>query len=127
MTSPPLPPPAAAAADASTLAAMPPSDTAAAIEKPPLPPPPPIDCATMPLAMSPLRRTSPLLLTVTVPRAAAGAARAADGVADAPLAAEIEPAIAKPPLPPPPPTDCAKMPCARRADASTIVPSLLSR
>ena len=103
---------------------------------PPLPPPPPIDCAKMPSEFVPVRTVtaelittlsasmklkyrvdcvpvviSPLLTTLTapllLPAPPAPPTEADICFASLPL---IDPAILRPPLPPPPPIDCASMP-----------------
>ena len=81
-----------------------------ATEKPPLPPPPPTDCARMPSELFPPVKMSPVLVTFTVLPVPAL-------LPDPPTLSALElssmlraPATEKPPLPPPPPIDCARMP-----------------
>ena len=95
-----------------------PESDAAATEKPPLPPPPPIDCARMPIELSPEVRTAPVLFTVAAPAVPPRRSVAPDADVDH---AKADPAAAeKPPLPPPPPIDWAAMPTEFRPDRLVV-------
>ncbi len=83
-----------------------------ATAKPPLPPPPPIDCAMMPDELSKLVEMLPVLVTLTM-----SALRRRRRCRQARRRTAIDCASPIPqrqssPLPPPPPTDCARMPFA---------------
>lgn len=100
---PPLPPKLAARGTPSLV-------TARAPAKPPLPPPPPIDWAKMPDALAPAVPMLAWLVTDTSPDALPAPPAPPKLAATEPPLSEKDPATAKPPLPPPPPTDCARMP-----------------
>ncbi len=103
-------PPTAAAALAADVAliARVAEAKAPASEKPPLPPPPPIDWASTPLALSPVVSRVPNQPTVTTFRIAAAAAQIRRPSGAAEYRCRAEDADEKPPLPPPPPIDCAR-------------------
>src|SRR6185295_14963528 len=116
--SPPVPP------TATEIAALSPAP-AKVPAKPALPPPPPIDCARMPLALSPLvarvaavpvgcRGSSTVpatdALTVTAPLVPPLPAEPPTATLAEPLLIDRLPESAAPPLPPPPPIDCARTP-----------------
>ena len=85
-------------------------ENAPATLKPPLPPPPPTDWAKMPFERAPSVWTAPSLSTFTTPPLLA--TPPAPPTPCAALSPPVEPAaeIEKPPLPPPPPIDWARMP-----------------
>ena len=87
------------------------------IVNPPLPPPPPIDCAIIPLEPACASKMLPLFVTVTaLPSPAAPPEPPTLSDVTEPRSDKF-PATANPPLPPPPPTDCAMMPLDPRPAA----------
>src|SRR5579872_3324680 len=84
---------------------------------PPDPPPPPIDCAEIPIALSPVVPICVKLPTVTAPALFPVPPLPPSPIAITFVAALTSPPTAKPPLPPPPPIDCARIP----SDASPLV------
>ncbi len=102
--------------------AFPSIDAATATESPPDPPPPPTDWAKMPLARLPWVWTVPMLDASTVPAVPPSPpAPEEPRPIDWPLIVALSNRL-MPPLPPPPPTDCAWMPLAL-SPAVVILPA----
>src|SRR6185503_5139891 len=91
---------------------VPAPEIAALTLKPPLPPPPPTLCARRPIELPPVVSTSPMTEEVTQLAVPPVPALPPRPTLAAPLpvpAADPATVTLKPPLPPPPPTDCATM------------------
>src|SRR5262245_62525563 len=112
-----LPPPAPAP-PVELLTDLPPVLKVRPPANPPLPPPPPTDWARMPMVPAALTVIWPELSTVTLPLfEPAPPLPPVVFVVASPLRAS-EPPTANPPLPPPPPIDCATMPLENRPKVS---------